>query len=315
MNRLSYAGCLLAIYAAASWACVSPGNLQGVAFTDGETLDFDALASMGEENVNYFLDGTEPHIGFRFRSHYDPRAMVYVGNYGLSYMSDVYLNCMGVVLPEAELPDSLDPLYSGITVAMFDFNAAVLAEVEWLVDNGILGLSSDGLQELRRVFTEPDTSMHVSNGGMQYWTLQNTFLGYNSWYDYDDQGGVWGVDGPNAVRGVYSDGCSVVSVETALPSSELGSASVHGSHGMPAGARPGMQLIRDNRGTTVFLNDSHTGGVLSLLDARGVVVQSMQVAPGARSVTVPSMGRVSGWRMVSFRSQTRTVSQSGVGVR
>ena len=127
------------------WACPSPANIEGVAFTSGESLNIEVLMDMGTENVNYFIDGDSLVSGIRYMSHYDPQTMVFIGNYGMSYQQGIRMACMGIILP---LPDSADE-YMSIDKATFNFAAAVKAELEWLVDNDVvdlsLGLGDQGL--------------------------------------------------------------------------------------------------------------------------------------------------------------------------
>ncbi|MFP4165396.1 MAG: hypothetical protein ACLFVE_15595, partial [Chitinispirillaceae bacterium] len=58
----------------------------------------------------------------------------------------------------------------------------------------------------------------VHNGGVQYWTMQNNVLAYNSWYDYDSRMGAWRgsvgeeVDGVNGAKG-----CGVINPEYTPP--------------------------------------------------------------------------------------------------
>ena len=69
------------IAVAACHACISPVNIQGIAFTNGEDVHFQLIEGYGEEGANYLKDTEELRIAYRFRSRYDARAMVYVGNY------------------------------------------------------------------------------------------------------------------------------------------------------------------------------------------------------------------------------------------
>jgi hypothetical protein len=71
----------LSLLLSMAWPCVSPANIEGVAFTSGEKLYLQKLIQFGTEKVNYLKDGEEPNIGIRDISHYDPRAMVFVGTY------------------------------------------------------------------------------------------------------------------------------------------------------------------------------------------------------------------------------------------
>jgi hypothetical protein len=234
-------------------ACTSPGNIEGVAFTDGEVLNLEKLEAIGTENVNYYKDGAVPHVAIRYAGHYDPRTTVYIGNYGLSYQQDVYMNCMGVVYP-------IDgDAYEPIDVSVFDFAEAVRVELAWLSDIGVIDLTAETIEKI-------DSALDASsNGGVQYWTHAETVMGYNSWYEYDDAAGVWGggdgvYGGVNSVRGVDAvKGCSVVQPESGLPPEPLGTTGViQRQPGTPLESGRGAlsvslsRVVRGNTGKAVF---------------------------------------------------------------
>lgn len=292
--------------AVTSYACLSPTNIEGVAFTDGEEIDLEVLTAMGEEGVNYVIDGEEPHIAVRYLSHYNPKAMVYVGNYGLSYQQDVRMNCMGVILPVEEGQDPFEP----VERSEFDFAAAVRAELQWLVDHGVLDLAPAKIAVIDSALSA------AANGGVQYWTHAGTVLGYNSWYEYDEQRGTWaggeGAKGePQAVRGVDAvNGCSVVEPGDEQPTEPLGS-SMTGRRG--AVIRRGREswAVATVRGGTIALDltrPSVTGGEATLFNPLGAEVTRRFIAPGQRivSLTVPATTAVGNYL---------AVVRSGSGVR
>ena len=206
-----------------AWCCPSPTNIEGVAFTSGEILNLNKLESLGSQNVHYFKDSTAEAIAIRYVSHYSNDAMVFIGNYGLSYQQDIKLNCMGVILDLSKLPGE----YAEIDKESFNFAEAVTVELLWMKQNGIISVSDGFIQEV------VDSLGKGPNGGAQYWTIQKSVLGYNSWYTKDAQSGVWGtngvngvygVDGVKAVRGI--NGCSVIAADFELPPQQLGSTSI-----------------------------------------------------------------------------------------
>lgn len=234
-------------------ACPSPGNIEGVAFTDGEILNPEKLEEIGTENVSYYKDGDAPHVAIRYAGHYDPRTTVYIGNYGLSYQQDVYMNCMGIVYPVDG--DAYEP----IDVSVFDFAEAVRVELVWLSDIGVIRLTPEMIEAI-------DSALGASsNGGVQYWTHAESVMGYNSWYEYDEVSGVWGggdgvYGGVNSVRGVDGvKGCSVVQPESGLPPEQLGPTGVsrrvpgtHSESGRGALSAGLSQRVRGNTGKAVF---------------------------------------------------------------
>ncbi|NLG19391.1 MAG: hypothetical protein GX556_18880 [Fibrobacter sp.] len=195
---VAFSGLIMLV--ATAFCCVAPGNIQGVAFTSGEQINLEMLLSIGREGVSYLAEGKDTITSVRYRSHYDERAMVYLGTYGLSYQEEIEMPCMGVIL-DPEVIDGYQP-----AVDVFDFAEAVRTELQWLIDNEILSIPG---QTISTIIT---ALQKQGNGGFQYWTLQKNAIGYNSWYEYDQTKGQWSVTGVNGVR---STSCAVISPEFA----------------------------------------------------------------------------------------------------
>lgn len=197
-------------------ACLGPSNVEGVAFTNGEILNFESLSSLGTEGINYKLvlsdnGGTT----VTYPSHYDSKVMAFIGNVGTSYQQDMMINCFGIICP---LSEEMINSHQLVSKEVFNFAAAVKSELKWLVAHNILTVEDDVIDS---VFESLDKA---PNGGMQYWTLQKNSLAYNSWYTYDTLHQVWSSEGANGVKGVYTvrgvNGCTglqIPSFETFLP--------------------------------------------------------------------------------------------------
>jgi hypothetical protein len=177
----------------AAHACPGPSNIEGVTFTNGETLNLEVLTALGEEGVHYLLDNNNGHQSVRYVSSYNAEALVYIGNYGLSYMAGMALPCMGIILPPREGSDS----YTRIEREQFDFAAALCHELRWLQRTGVVGMDSPTIAAIDSTLTA------LGNGGLNYWTHARTVLGYNSWYTYDTVSGTWGGtgEGVDGVKG------------------------------------------------------------------------------------------------------------------
>ena len=285
---------VICTWAVSSWACLSPGNIVGVAFTAGETLDIAVITGMGTEGVNYFIDGDSVSTGIRYMSHYDPKAMVFVGHYGMSYQQNLPLSCMGVILP---LPDTADE-YAPIDKASFDFAAAVTAEIRWLVENGVVTLSEKTVHSIDSALSNAD------NGGSQYWTHAHSVLGYNSWYDHDSVEGTWasgggggvngvsGVDGVKEVRESQSlSGCSVISPDVAVPPSGLNTTAV--SFRQRAGCGNAQHFRIHHAGnsalTVRFSSPVRDGQKLSIFNCRGEVLSATKLHAGLKSITIEGL--------------------------
>ncbi len=200
-------GLLMCVIIGEVLCCIPPPNIEGVAFTSGEQLNLQAITSMGTENIHYFKDSSG---AVRYTSHYSPNAMVFIGNYGLSYQENVKLDCMGIVYDQELVPES-----RRLEKNQFDFAQAVKMELLWLREHTVISLS-DGM--IDSIFIGLDGS---ENGGVQYWTHQKTPMGYNTWFVKDTVHGVWGeygADGVNSAKSVRGlSGCSSVYAEFELP--------------------------------------------------------------------------------------------------
>jgi hypothetical protein len=267
---------ILAFLSSMAWPCVSPGNIEGVAFTSGEELNLQKLTQFGTENVNYLKDGEEPNIGIRYISHYDPRAMVFIGTYGLSYQQNVRLNCMGVILPGV---DSTNPAVR-IPVSDFDFAAAVKTEIVWLSYIGVIGISNEAIEKI-------DSALRASdNGGVQYWTHAESVLGYNSWYTNDTLSGVWGST-LSAVRSANSvKGCSVIQPGSGLPPISLETTALASK--IPAiqpGIHPVMARNQGNGAVIIsFPRKTRANAILIALDLKGVLLLKQRIPTGISSL-------------------------------
>lgn len=258
-----------------AWCCISPTNLEGVAFTSGETLKLDNLTKLGTENVNYFKDTSDTNVGIRYVSQYDNRAMVFVGTYGMSYQKNFPLNCMGVFFPT-------DSPYQRIDTATFCFAKAVRNELEWLAEQKVVSLSAATIGVIDSAL------LKSSNGGVQYWTHAGTVLGYNSWYSYDTLNGVWGgTDGVRGVNGVY--GCSLIKPGTNLPTQPLGSSGIQVARRYEVKNNIIEMTIRHVNKQGIIVNLSRpleTVTELTVLNCRGEIVLKKTLSGGIFSQSI-----------------------------
>jgi hypothetical protein len=269
--RIKIAGFVILGAVVSAWCCISPTNIEGVAFTSGETLHVENLMKLGTENVNYFKDGNDTAIGIRFVSHYDSRAMVFVGTYGMSYQQNLPLKCMGVIFP-------IDSAMQKIDTNMFDFATAVKTELEWLVAQKVVSLGAETMFRIDSALSK------ASNGGVQFWTHADTVLEYNSWYSYDTLKGTWG--GTNGVRGVYGvKGCSLINPDTGLPPQQLQGTGIRTLRiDSEPNKNPGMSIRQGRSGEIrVCLNRPfEKSATLAILNYRGIVVGRMRVSKNSK---------------------------------
>lgn len=187
-------------------ACVGPTNVEGVAFTNGEKINFESISALGTAGVNYqTVVNDKGGTTISYPCHYDSKAMAFFGKMGTLYQQNAMINCFGVIYP---LSEEMMNSHTPISKEVFNFTVAVKTELEWLsahkliaLDNGAIDTIVEGLKS-------------TNNGGMQYWTFQKKTLAYNSWYTYDTLHGTWGgvdLDAVNSVKSVRGiNGCSGV---------------------------------------------------------------------------------------------------------
>jgi len=259
---------LTGITAGAAWCCVSPSNIEGVAFTSGETFNLTNLTSLGTNGTNFLRDSSDAGIAVRYRSHYSNDAMVFVGSYGLAFQKSVNLNCMGIIA-DAEK-----------TVSGFNYAQAVKIELEWMREQDIIGIDN---QTIATIFDSLDKTDH---GGVQYWTLQKHVLGYNSWYTKDTLSGVWNTDGVNAVRSVKGASCAVIGPEyNAIPQSLAG---------VPV-------KKQRSQSSNVFCITRNTAASLTITPWNSV--DNISIVNASGKICPVHTNSVSGGIMVSFKNQ------------
>jgi hypothetical protein len=197
-------------------ACIGPTNVEGVAFTNGEKLNFESISTLGTAGVNYqTILSDKGGTTVSYPCHYNSKAMAFFGNMGTLYQQNIMLDCFGIIFP---LSEEMMSSHTPISKEIFDFTAAVKTELEWLSAHKIITLDNEAIN------TIVDSLKRANNGGMQYWTLQKKALAYNSWYTFDTLHGTWGgvdLDAVNSVKSVRGiNGCSgilIPSFETLQP--------------------------------------------------------------------------------------------------
>lgn len=262
------------ITAGAAWCCVSPSNIEGVAFTSQENINLTKLTSMGTNGVHFLRDSSEAGIAVRYRSHYSDDAMVFVGSYGLAYQKAVNLNCMGIIA-------DTEKFGSGVSSkTAFDFALAVKIELAWMSGQGIISIDNKTIADIF------DSLDKASNGGVQYWTLQKDVLGYNSWYIKDTLSGAWSTNGVNAVRSVKAASCAGVNPEYKAFAQSIAVVPVKKTQSQSAT----IFSITRNTAASLTINPGTDINNISIVNTTGKIC-SIQTA------------KISGGLMVSFNDQ------------
>jgi hypothetical protein len=170
-----------AVTAAVATACYNPMDkwVGGILFNNGESVDLSIVTGMGKNGVNYIKEGEEEAMKIQYISHYSPKAMVSFGRFKISFQDDIALPRLAIALDTTVAPES------------FEFDKAIANELDWLISKKVLTVSQAKLEIIKKGL------VGVSGGNSQYWTKQDSVLGYNSWFGQD------GVNSVRAVKGVF----------------------------------------------------------------------------------------------------------------
>jgi hypothetical protein len=197
-------GLALLACVATTWSCLPPQNMQGIAFTNNEKIDFSVIEKTGEVNKNYFKEDTGDVKMIRYQSQFCQDVMVFVGSSGVSYQAGQVINCMGVILDTSKTP-----------LSKVNLTKVLLSELTWLRQNNTIAISKIEVDEISTAF------VNAPNGSVQYWTLQKALIGYNMWYEKKADG-IWDMNGVKAVRAVNAiAGCSSIKPQFSIPSGIL----------------------------------------------------------------------------------------------
>ena len=144
-------------------ACYEPGNVFGIQFNAGESVEPDIIKTMGEEGVNYRVDNINVYT---FRGHYDPSVMVSLSTHGMSLVVDTSI----------------------LQLESFPFGTCIRTELEWLVETGILAMDRLEIEKVEQAYAgwsiPSGISFHSVHGPV-YWTQQDTLLPSSIWIDED----------------------------------------------------------------------------------------------------------------------------------
>lgn len=166
-------------------------------------------------------------------------------------------------------------------IRAFDYGKAITTGLKWLIDNKII----NGITEKKLSLIEE--SMINTQG--QYWTLQDSLLGYNSFFtcSVDKDGSLkWG-----DVLSVKSR-CSS-ELELKLPPNSIdGSTSV--SALKPAGRSSGNDFSAKMTNDRCFITlnkNAPTNAYIGILDLKGRVINKFAVSGNERIFSVPFSNR------------------------
>ncbi len=135
-----------------AFACTGPKNLYGIHFNNGEAIDTAVLESLGSPGAHYFKDAQ----GYSYRSHYSNLAMIQLKHSVLEIL---------VNLPDSQLNTFL-------------FGACLRAELNWMVDKGVLSMDNSKREKIEQSFIALGTASNGLLHGQNhfYWTKQDTLL-------------------------------------------------------------------------------------------------------------------------------------------
>ncbi len=281
MNRLQKSFAIAATAAAASMACIGPENVQGVAFTAGEEIDFARIETLGQAGVDYLKESTDSSVTYRLRTATDG-AMLFLTNRGVGFMEHIEMPVLGVKVDSALFEKLVE---SNFDTTVFNFSSAVLKEVNRMVSLDIMSLKEAQISAIEKAFA----TLSHRNGGQQYWTKQGDVMAYNTWFDENGGGGVWGgVKGVDADMpsggGDLGDGCGG-SVLHDLPAGEL----VPTALVQTAAAQASVAQVQVDGSMlqVTFEQPLSEGTTACLYSPAGRQIVERKLSAGARSFTLP----------------------------
>lgn len=220
---------------------------------------------------------------YKFRSAFSPDVMVYAGPFKRMFSGeDASANQLLLIFDTASVPSKETKV------------EALLAEITRLSGMGVISLSKTQIGSL-------GTKLRAAEG--QYWTKEDTVLGFNMWFN-----GV-AVDG---VRGVYAaKGCgSGIAYE--LPAKPLQPTAVHAPLAMNAPVNTTFSVHVDKSAIVVRMSRFTSGTSIKITDMHGRLLTAAPLV--SSSVTVPAGKLASGCYLVSLATGGNVISSHMITV-
>lgn len=262
-------GCLILIFWGIAAACMGPMNIQGVALTDDEKVDFAKIEALGTHGTEYLKEGDGTLLTYRYKS-LTPHVMVYVANCLENLHYGGTIGFIGIKV------DSL--LFTQLEAAhfstdIFDFTATLLIEIERMRRLEIISITDEKFMAIKTALEESK-----ANGGMQYWTKQDECLAFNSWFNNNE---LVSVDGWDGIKGKQDegDGCGG-NVSFSLPTSNLEKPVSVVSTKQPTQAF--MKTVISNSDISIhFANAVERSGTVHLYTALGKEILTRTLVKGS----------------------------------
>ena len=225
------------------------------------------------KNVTKLLWYPGNSCSVKYRSHYFEGAMVYLDFYTPDNFTQFFPRMAIVVDPKIQF------------IKRFEYGKAVSTELKWLISQGVIS----GMTE--KTISHITESMQNSQG--QYWTLQDSLLGYNSWYtlEYKENGAwTWGT----VVSTKNSDGCGF-NVDFKLPPDSLPMVGTPAIKKGKSQKAHGNFSIRFAGGKYQFVLPqlSAAAEYIFLVDLKGTVLFRMPVPAGKLLFNLPFSKNIS----------------------
>jgi hypothetical protein len=213
------------------------------------------------DTINHYFDWTPtPYFScsYSYRSHSVGNAMVYLGYFAFG-------NQMAQPYPRIAV------YFDTATVPTAGQKAdAVAAELRWLAARNIV----TGLSDVKIVRMQSALALNPQ----QYWTLQDTVLAYNMWFD----GGTKGAYGTNGVRGSWG-GCGL-GVSYNLPSQPLGPVTAMAMPGKSGNTQP-FRIINNRSQTILQLPYAlEENAIVKVYTLNGALIRLIKGPSGSRAI-------------------------------
>lgn len=241
------------------------------------------------QKVIWYPDNTCP---ITYRSHYSPdKAMVKLEFVATEGSLNQKFPCLRIVTDPQTVFDQ-----------PFNYSEAVLTELKWLLNKKIInGITENQMSRIKEL-------MSKSQG--QYWTLQDTLMAYNSFFQYiKDSTGNWGWS--TTAMAARKNGCSS-EIEYKLPPDTLGDERILGvkKHVNNILTAKFSANLKDRKCTITFDKNTKEDGFIEVMDLQGRSLEKIRI-PRHTIKSTFRLSKVSGgmYNLVYTASGIRQISK------
>lgn len=267
-----------------------------------ETLVFDIQAvaqlhpgvSPLQMKLNNKLVGTKWYPDntciIKYRSHFIPELMVYLEYSSLEIAKSPVFPGMRIIM---------DPAIK--YVMGIDYSKAIMTELQWLINNKVLGRISD------KTLTSIEQKTKGHQG--QFWTYQDSLIPYGAFFSLTKNSSgewVWG----NMVL-TPKRNCSST-LDFRLPAEQLNNPTTAVKHGFDAPVQDFFSVAMINNSFTIDLHrNTVTPAEVSIIDLKGRILSKMKVAAHQNHIVIRTpVTPTSGVYQVIFKTKGESMQKT-----